>query len=101
VRLVEERVQLHPLKVRPQELALRIPVYVGRTGTVLHEGHPDSMPPEQRPGTLHLYAERARTVSGRHEVVHPRKFALREAPRGRRIAQPWWRPYRAREASAI
>jgi len=45
VHLVKERVQLHPLKVRPQELAMWIPVYVGRTGTVLRGGHPYSMPP--------------------------------------------------------
>lgn len=30
------------------------------------------------PGTLYLYAERVRIVAGRHEAVHPRKFAPRE-----------------------
>ena len=39
VRLAEETPRLRALKVQPQELALRIPVYVGPTGTVLHDGH--------------------------------------------------------------
>jgi transposase len=77
VRLAEEVTRLRPLKVRPEELALRIPVYVGPTGTVLHDGHAYSMPPEaiSMPATLYLYAERVRIVAGRHEAVHPRKFA--------------------------
>ena len=80
VRLAEEASRLRPLKVRPEELALRIPVYVGPTGTVLHEGHAYSMPPEaiSMPGTLYLYGERVRIVAGRHEVTHPRKFAPHE-----------------------
>ena len=80
VRLAEEAIRLRPLKVRPAELALRIPVYVGPTGTVLHDGHAYSMPPEaiSMPGTLYLYADRARIVAGRHAAVHPRKFAPHE-----------------------
>jgi transposase len=80
VRLAEEAPRLRPLKVRSEELALRIPVYVGPTGTVLHDGHAYSMPPEaiSMPATLYLYAERVRIVAGRHEAVHPRKFAPRE-----------------------
>jgi len=55
VRLAEEAPRLRPLKVKPEELALRIPVYVGPTGTVVHEGHAYSMPPEaiSMPGTLY------------------------------------------------
>jgi hypothetical protein len=55
-------------------------VYVGPTGTVLHERHPYSMPAEAItiPGTLYLYAERVRIVAGRYEVEHPRQFAPRE-----------------------
>ena len=54
LRLAEEAPRLRPLKVRPEELALRIPVYVGPTGTVVHDGHAYSMPPEaiSMPGTL-------------------------------------------------
>ncbi len=79
-RLAEEATRLRPLKVQPDNLALRIPVYVGPTGTVLHEGHPYSMPPEaiSMPGTLYLYAHRVRIVAGRYEIVHPRKFIPHE-----------------------
>lgn len=80
VRLAEEALRLRPLKVRPENLALRIPVYVGPTGTVLHDGHAYSMPPEaiSMSATLYLYADRVRIVAGRWEAVHPRKFAPRE-----------------------
>jgi transposase len=80
LRLAEERSRLRPLKVQPEELALRIPVYVGPTGTVLHDGHAYSMPPEaiSMPATLYLYAQRVRIVAGRHEAVHPRKFQAHE-----------------------
>jgi hypothetical protein len=80
VRLGEEAQRLRPLKVRPEDLALRIPVYVGPTGTVLHQGHAYSMPPEaiSMPGTLYLYADRVRIVAGRYEAVHPRKFIAHE-----------------------
>ena len=80
VRLVEETPRLRALKVQPQELALRIPVYVGPTGTVLHDGHAYSMPPEaiSMPATLYLYAQRVRIVAGRYESEHPRKFVAHE-----------------------
>ena len=77
VRLAEEAPRLRPLKVRPEDLALRIPVYVGPTATVLHDGHPYSMPPEaiSRPATLYLYADRVRILAGKYVVEHPRQFA--------------------------
>jgi transposase len=80
VRLAEEAPRLRALKVQPQELALRIPVYVGPTATVLHDGHAYSMPPEaiSMPATLYLYAQRVRIVAGRYEAEHPRKFAAHE-----------------------
>jgi len=80
VRLAEEAPRLRPLQVRPEDLALRIPVYVGPTGTVVHDGHPYSMPPEaiSMPATLYLYADRVRIVAERWEAVHPRKFAAHE-----------------------
>jgi transposase len=103
VRLSEEALRLRPLKVRPEDLALRIPVYVGPTGTVLHDGHPYSMPPEaiSMPATLYLYADRVRIVAGRYEAIHPRKFLPLRAPRSRRIARRWWQRCPASEASAI
>jgi hypothetical protein len=80
LRLAEEGARLRPLKVRPEDLALRIPVYVGPTATVLHEGHAYSMPPAaiSMPATLYLYADRVRIVASRYEAVHPRKFVAHE-----------------------
>lgn len=80
MRLAEEAQRLRSLKVQPKDLALRIPIYVGPTGTVLHQGHAYSMPPEaiSMPGTLYLYADRVRIVAGRYEAVHPRKFMVAE-----------------------
>jgi hypothetical protein len=80
VRLVEEAPRLRALKVQPEQLALRIPVYVGPTGTVLHDGHAYSMPPEaiSTPATLYLYAQRVRIVAGRYAAEHPRKFSVQE-----------------------
>ena len=75
-RLVEELPRLRPLKVLPDNLALRIPIYVGPTGTVVHDTHPYSMPPEALgiSGTLYLYRERVRIVAGRFDITHERKF---------------------------
>jgi len=80
VRWAEEKSRLRPLKVSPQDLALRIPVFVGPTGTVVYQGHPYSMPPDaiSMPATLYMYAQRVRIVAGRYEAVHPRKFAAHE-----------------------
>jgi len=81
VRLAEEAPRLRALKVPPEQLALRIPVYVGPTGTVLHDGHAYSMPPEaiSMPATLYLYAQRVRIVAGRYAAEHPRKFLAQES----------------------
>jgi hypothetical protein len=81
LRMAEEKPRLRALKVQPEDLALRVPVYVGPTGTVLHDGHAYSMPPEaiSMPATLYLYAQRVRIVAGRYEAVHPRKFLAHES----------------------
>lgn len=73
-RLKEERPRLRPLKVAPADLALRVPVFVGPTGMVLHETHLYSMPPSAIgiAGTLYLYRERVRIVAGRYEAEHAR-----------------------------
>lgn len=72
---LEELVRLRPIKVFPEKLALRIPVFVGPTAEVMFEGVPYSMPPEAThvPGTLFLYEERLRLVAGRFEVLHRRR----------------------------
>ncbi len=95
VPLAEEAPRLRPLKVPPEELALRIPVYVGPTGTVLHDGHAYSMPPEaiSMPATLYLYAQRVRIVAGRYEAEHPRRFAAQESS--------WLAEHRAAMISAV
>ena len=74
--LAEERPRLRPLKVVPEELALRFPVCVGPTGIVVHDGHPYSMPPKAIgiTGTLYLYKQRVRIVAGAHEASHPRMY---------------------------
>ena len=73
-RMEAERSRLRPLRVGPEELALRFPVLVGPTGVVRHDDHPYSMPPEAIgiAGTLYLYRDRVRIVAGRHEAWHPR-----------------------------
>ena len=80
VRLADEQPRLRALKVRPEDLALRVPVYVGPTGTVVHDTHPYSMPPEAIgiAGTLYLYRDRVRIVAGRFEVTHARQFVRGE-----------------------
>lgn len=75
-RLTEERARLRPLKVTVADLALRIPVSVGPTGVVIHQGHPYSMPPDAigLPGTLYLYRDRVRIMAGRWSAEHARQF---------------------------
>jgi len=72
--LAEERQRLRPLRLRPAEMALRLPVSVGPTAMVEHETNKYSMPPEACgfPGTLHLFADRLRIVAGRYRAEHPR-----------------------------
>ena len=74
IRLAEERPRLRPLKLKPEDLALRIPIVVGPTGMVNHEGRLYSMPAESISigGTLFLYQDRVRIVVGRHEALHLR-----------------------------
>jgi transposase len=80
VRLAEEQPRLRPLRVKPDDLALRIPISVGPTGYVVHDSHPYSMHPDALglPGTLYLYRDRVRIVAGRFQAEHDRKFARGE-----------------------
>jgi transposase len=73
-RMAEERPRLRPLKVAPQDLGLRIPVFVGPTGYVLHETHQYSMPPDAIgiAGTLYFFRDRVRIVAARFSALHPR-----------------------------
>jgi transposase len=75
IRRQQELVRLRPIKVFPERLALRFPVFVGPTAEVMFEGVPYSMPPEATlvAGTLFLYEDRVRIVAGRFEAVHRRR----------------------------
>jgi len=75
LRWGQERPRLRPLKVTPENLALRIPVQIGPTSAVFHDGHSYSMPPQAagRPATLYLYRDRVRIVADPFDVSHPRQ----------------------------
>ena len=75
-RMQQERPRLRSLKVAPAELALRIPISVGPTATVVYDTQTYSMPPDSMgiPGTLYLCRDKVRIVAGRFEAVHPRLF---------------------------
>lgn len=72
---LEELVRLRPIKVFPEKLALRIPIFVGPTAEVMFEGVPYSMPPEAThiAGTLFLFEDRLRIIAGRFEAIHRRR----------------------------
>jgi transposase len=95
VRLEQERGRLRPLRIMPADLALRVPIVVSPMATVIHDGHPYSMPPDAIgiPGTLFLYRDRVRIVAGRFEALHPR---LRDP--GRKSTLP---EHRAQHVAAV
>ena len=73
-RLDADRARLRPPRCLPQNLALRVPVQVGPTAEICHDGHSYSMPPEAAglPATLYLYRDTVRIVAGRFEAIHQR-----------------------------
>ena len=76
-QLCQERDRLRPLRIAPQQLALRIPVHVGPTAEVYHAGCGYSMPADAAglPATLYLYRDTVRIVAGRFESRHQRHVA--------------------------
>ncbi|MEZ4302182.1 MAG: hypothetical protein R3B70_45060 [Polyangiaceae bacterium] len=66
---------MRPVKVTPEKLALRIPVFVGPTAEVMFDGARYSMPPEAAhvAGTVFLYEDRLRIIAGRFEATHRRR----------------------------
>ncbi len=74
-RRQEELARLRPIKVFPERLALRVPIFVGPTAEVMFEGAPYSMPPEAThvAGTLFLYEDRLHIVAGRFQAHHRRR----------------------------
>lgn len=73
----KESARLRPVRVLPESLAIRVPVFVGPTAEVMFEGAPYSMPPSAAnvPGTAFVYEDRIRIVAGRHEAQHRRRKA--------------------------
>lgn len=74
-RRLEELPRLRPVKVFPETMALRVPIFVGPTAEVLYDGVPYTMPPEAThiAGTLFLYQDRVRIVAGRFESEQRRR----------------------------
>lgn len=74
-RRQEELPRLRPVKVFPETLALRVPIFVGATAEVMFEGAPYSMPPAAAhvAGTLFLYEHDLHIVAGRWEARHRRR----------------------------
>lgn len=70
----KELPRLRPVRLTPETLALRVPVFVGPTAEVMFEGRAYSMPPRAAniAGTAFVYRERIRFVAGRFEAVHAR-----------------------------
>jgi len=76
VRLPAEQARMKRLVVAPAEYGLRVPVTVGPTAMVTHQGIRYAMPAAAcgLPATLWLYPDRVKiiTAGSRHEALHPR-----------------------------
>lgn len=75
IRRREELPRLRPIKVFPENLAVRMPVMVGPTAEIMFEGMPYSMPPKAThlAGTVFVYEDRLHIVAGRFKVDHRRR----------------------------
>lgn len=73
-RLMEELDRLRAPKVRPDELAIQVPVSVGPTATAIVDGHVYELPPAAcgLSGTVYIYKDRVRFEIGRTRLVFPR-----------------------------
>jgi transposase len=71
----EELARLRAVKVLPENLALRMPVFVGPTAEVIFEGVTYSMHPDAThiAGTMFLFEDRVRIVAGRFETTQRRR----------------------------
>lgn len=76
-RRQQELPRLRPVRVLPETLALRMPIFVGPTAEIMFEGRPYTMPPRAAniAGTAFVYEDRIRFVAGRYEAVHARGVA--------------------------
>jgi hypothetical protein len=73
-RRQEELPRLRPVRVTPETLAIRVPVFVGPTAEVMFESLPYTMPPRaaNMAGTAFVYEDRVHIVAGRYEAEHRR-----------------------------
>jgi transposase len=75
-RLPAEQARLKPLVMAPAAYGLCVPITVGPTAMVTHQGIRYAMPAAAcgLPATLWLYPDRVKivTAGSRHEAVHPR-----------------------------
>ena len=94
VLLAEERQRLRPLKVTPDDLALRLPMVVGPRATVLYDGQSYAMPADAvgLVGALYLYPDKVVIVAGRYETTHKRHGATRVPSETDGHLQPMDRP---------
>lgn len=91
----EEAARLRPVRVLPENLALRVPIFVGPTAEAIFENVAYTMPPEAAnvAGTAFVYERRIRFIAGRHQVDHERR-----APSDARAALP---EHRAAKLAAV
>lgn len=73
-RRQQELPRLRPVRLTPETLAIRVPVFVGPTAEVMFEGRPYTMPPDaaNMAGTAFVYEDRIHIVAGRYEAEHRR-----------------------------
>lgn len=73
-RLELERARLRPIKLLPQNLALRVSVHVGPTAEVAFESNHYSMPPGAcgLTGTAFVFQDTVKIVAGKFTALHPR-----------------------------
>ena len=95
-RMAAERARLRPLKIQPEDLALRKPIQVGPTAMVSFEGSQYSMPPEACgfAGTAYVYTDRLRLEAGRYCAEH-----LRACSSGQKSVLPEHRAARLAKVS--
>lgn len=74
VRRQQELPRLRPVRLTPDTLAIRVPIFVRPTAAVSFEGRSYAMPPEVAnvSGTAFVYEDRIRFIAGRYEAEHER-----------------------------
>ena len=74
VLLAEERQRLRPLRLAPEDFALRFPIVVSPRATVVFEDQSYVMPSDSvgLVGALYVYPTKVVIVAGRYETVHSR-----------------------------